>query len=230
MTELRAGLRWGVGLLVAVALLGMPDGARGQTLASSPTPRTFGTVSVVSHTVPAESFGPYDPVFGDSYGVAFNASRYCAIPNCILSAGVQLPAGAEVLFIEVDGCDTNGANNFQVRLVRAPFHNAAITVLATANSSGNPGCVFVTAPLGTPETIDNLDNQYVLRFESPVGDNSLAFQAVRIGYRSRSARRRRSPPSPTCRRAIRSSGSSRPSPPRGSPAAAAATTSARTPR
>lgn len=69
MTALGAGPR-GVGLLVAVALLGMPAGARGQTPASSPTPRTFGTVSVVSHTVPAESFGPYDLAFGDSYGVA----------------------------------------------------------------------------------------------------------------------------------------------------------------
>ena len=52
-----------------------------------------------------------------------------------------------------------------------------------ATSSGSGGCGFITASLATPETIDNLDSSYSLRFTSPVGNSTLRLQTVRIGYR-----------------------------------------------
>ena len=79
MTQLRTGLRWGLGLLVAVGLLGMPGGivaqpAPGGVMAPEATmppgeavpallppgaePRTFGTSSLVAHTIQAFAFHP----------------------------------------------------------------------------------------------------------------------------------------------------------------------------
>jgi len=61
MTQLRTGLRWGLGLLAAGGLLGMAGGAQGQALSDlptaapvvslSPTPRTFGTASATAHVI-----------------------------------------------------------------------------------------------------------------------------------------------------------------------------------
>jgi hypothetical protein len=52
MTQLRTGLRWGLGVLVAVGLLGMAGGARGQGLNPGSVglgtqPRTYGTAATI---------------------------------------------------------------------------------------------------------------------------------------------------------------------------------------
>jgi hypothetical protein len=98
---------------------------------------------------------------------------------------VLLPAGARVTTIEVNGCDTNAGNDFAVSLIRSPVQEGAGVVLATATSSGSPGCAFFSAALATPETIDNQNNSYWLEFVNlPPGtvDNTNRFQAVRVFY------------------------------------------------
>jgi hypothetical protein len=175
-----------LGTLSAVRAEAQAEADRMSGLVATPSvqsvaPRTFGTDSTISHTVPAVSFTAHDMSF-DTYD-STNSSRFCTVANCLLDAGVLLPAGALVTSIEVDGCD-NVTDNFQVVLRRASVHggtNPSVT-LATATSSGNPGCVFVSADLATPETIDNGNNLYRLSFTSPVVGESLNFQAVRIFY------------------------------------------------
>jgi hypothetical protein len=61
MRSLDTGLRWGLGVLVAVGLLGMAEEARAQDLSPGSVaepiePRTFGTSATVSHTLQAFAF------------------------------------------------------------------------------------------------------------------------------------------------------------------------------
>jgi hypothetical protein len=146
----------------------------------STVPRTFGA-SAVSYTVPSWLLVGDDLSFPDRYDT-LGVARFCIVPLCILETGVLLPAGALVTSIEVDGCDENAEANFSVSFSRAAANGGALDNLATALSSGNPGCVFTTADLATPETIDNRNNLYQVRFFSSVADASLRVQAVRIFY------------------------------------------------
>ena len=61
MQQLRTGLRWGVGVLVAVGLLGMPTGILANDGAVPPESRTFGTASPITHTIHAFAFMPEVP-------------------------------------------------------------------------------------------------------------------------------------------------------------------------
>src|SRR5262249_29612740 len=101
MTRLRTGLRWGLGLVVAVALLGIPGGARGQdalggtgsvpTVAVEPIDtRMFGTSSSVSHTVHAWEF---DSLVSQatSWADAGDGAR-TSLGN-VMVAGLRLPRG-----------------------------------------------------------------------------------------------------------------------------------------
>jgi S-layer homology domain len=155
--------------------------------AQSSEARTFGPTSEVSYTVPAFSFSEFE-LTNDNTSQAYNSdintgARFCTLINCRLLAPVQLPAGALVTRIEVDGCDTNPAFNFSVVLRRSQAHGGATTALTSADSAGVPGCVFVTGNLATPETIDNRNNTYFLDYiDGGTNDASLRFTAVRIFY------------------------------------------------
>jgi S-layer homology domain len=155
--------------------------------AQSSEPRTFGPTSAVSHTVPAFSFTEF-ALTNNNTSQAYNSdintgARFCTLINCRLLAPVQLPAGAHVTRIEVDGCDTNPGANFSVVLRRSQLHEGGTTQLASADSAGNPGCVFVIGDLATPETIDNRNNTYFLDYiDGGTNDASLRFTAVRIFY------------------------------------------------
>jgi hypothetical protein len=143
---------------------------------------TFGTAATVSHTVPAFLFTPNSYSYPDRYETTTTGARHCLGVDCVLSAAVQLPAGALVTSIEVDGCDTDGLANLRMKLKRGALHAGVATDLAEAVSSGAPGCGFITATLATPETIDNRNHTYWLEFFGITPGPTLQFQAVRIFY------------------------------------------------
>jgi hypothetical protein len=174
MTKVRGAVAV-LSVVAAVALLGMGSGVWGQEVDSQP--RTFGASTVI-YTVPAWMFVGNRST--DTYSSA-RATRSCAIADCQLGTSVLLPAGAVVTSIEVDGCDQDASGDFTVDFLRTAPHDVGLpTTLATATSSG--GCVYTTAILGTPETIDNRNNLYLLRFSSPVVGGDLRLVAVRLFY------------------------------------------------
>ena len=66
---------------------------------------------------------------------------------------------------------------------RAPVHEGPVETLATAGTSGTPGCGFVTTTLATPETIDNAANNYDFHVILGIADINTRLQAVRAIYR-----------------------------------------------
>jgi hypothetical protein len=148
----------------------------------STRPSTFGA-SQVAHAIQAHAFEAISVSNGQLHSNAFG-SRYCTDPSgCIVAAAVTLPAGAIIDSIVLDGCDDSAANDLQLNLVRAASGEGSSSVMATAGTTGTPGC----APLvGTPtaHAIDNLASFYRVEVGLPGGvGEPLRFQGVRVTYR-----------------------------------------------
>jgi hypothetical protein len=181
MTQLRTGLRWGLGLLVAVGLLGMPGAAPAQGL--SPRPRTFGTTSEIAHVLSAWDFN-----VANSQGQSVSLSgsyRVCVGGPCFFLAGVLLPAGALVTRVELDGCDNDPTQQLTFFLFRlaSPNTTGMGTNLSipgnTTGGAATPGCGVFSDDLISPETIDNEANTYQLHV---VANTAVFFTAVRVYY------------------------------------------------
>ena len=117
MTQLRTGLRWGLGLLVAVGLLGIAGGAHAQAEPVLTGPRTFGTSATTSHTLHAYGFTGFEASDAAAFRSSFLAARYCT-SICFPEAPLLLPAGAQVTAIELDGCDHAVGGDVGVDLFR----------------------------------------------------------------------------------------------------------------
>ena len=109
----------GLGLLLAVTLLGGPVVAEAQRFGGAPEEsvpgspsheaRTFGTTALVSHTIQAYAFTGFAAASSAAFDANGFKSRFCSVANCAFEAPVFLPAGALVTAIELEACDTNPA-------------------------------------------------------------------------------------------------------------------------
>jgi hypothetical protein len=148
-------------------------------------PRTFGIEDAIKHTVGGTQFGvEISSLDGHSVSGTATGSVQCQQANCHLVAPLNLPAGALLSAIEVDGCDTSATDTLALQLRSRPANEGgATTLLASATTSGAPGCVFVASALGTPVTIDNANNVYF--YHVTFGGNTTGvtrLQAVRAIY------------------------------------------------
>jgi hypothetical protein len=196
MTELRRGVRWGLGLLVAAGLLVMAGGAQGQDpsnlpgrggdshevqmVAPSPTGRTFGTATSTAHVVGAPEFDPVNGIAGWGYFGRAKTSDFTML------AGLRLPSGAVVTSIELEGCDESGSSQLQFSMARARSPSGTSTLVTPNGVTGIPeipGCGFFSvAPLPTssPLVIDNDDFTYQIQVTAPTSTTRVA--AVRVFY------------------------------------------------
>jgi hypothetical protein len=197
MTQLRTGLRWGLGLLVAVGLLGVADGAQGQepttqigTRAAGepagpipeipPGRRTFGIADEIVKTYDAWTFTGNitgNVIFNETTGGSFRDSP-------INTVGVDLPAGSQILRLELDACDTSNTGAVGIEFIRANTPpGTGLSLLTTANTGvvAMPGCqVFeVSFPAG-PFQVNNAQQHYFIRVFVA---GSVSFSAVRVFYR-----------------------------------------------
>jgi hypothetical protein len=182
MTQLRTGLRWGLGLLVAVGLVGMAGRAQAQDETLRAEPRTFGTSATTGHTLQAFAFTGFEAADISRMRSTGLAARFC-IADCVLEAPLLLPAGARVVAIELDGCDDSALGRVIANLFQTGRLESGLSSLATAATDllGFPGCVAVVN-LAVPHTIDNLNNAYFVQVQI-VGDSlDTRFQAVRVFY------------------------------------------------
>jgi hypothetical protein len=99
----------------------------------------------------------------------------------------DLPAGALITGIELDGCDTNATQHATAILFRkTPPPGVVFTVgsVGTSNAA-TPGCALFGGPDNLPGThvVDNVANVYFLRVELTGSNETTSFGAVRIYYR-----------------------------------------------
>ena len=174
------GSGWGqdLGVQVGVALVG----DRLPPLHISDE-RTYGTTSLVSHTLGAYAFtgnAASTPYFGN----ISPGSRYCEGSSCAFVAPVLLPAGARVTTVQLDACDDSNSGSVDVALFRIATPELGLTYLAlgTTGTSDALGCISGHAPLFAPETIDNVRNTYIIQVSTTTSDSTTRFAAVRVFY------------------------------------------------
>ena len=137
----------GLALLVAITLLG----ASSEALAHEPqaeavalaAARTFGTSSLVSHTLHASAFT--GATAADNAAIreaAADEDRYClGTDQCVLRAPVILPAGAMVRALELEACDTSGTGVIQAIFLRRPSGGGSFGYQASTGApTATPGC------------------------------------------------------------------------------------------
>jgi S-layer homology domain len=188
MTQLRMGL----GLLVAGGLLGVAGGAWGETspnllararevqvVAPSPTPRTFGPSSQTAHVIGASEF----ETINDTIGYSYILGHLRKSAGGSMFAWVRLPAGAVVESVELEGCDTNPAEQIGFALFRMASPNGAPEDVTTTGLTGDtPGCGLFSVtpfPVFSPLVIDNDSNTYFLQVTT---GSMTGFTAVRVYY------------------------------------------------
>jgi hypothetical protein len=102
----------------------------------------------------------------------------------------DLPAGALLTGLVLEGCDTNAAQHVSVLLFRraSPIGgNISIGGVNTGNPE-TPGCALFGDPdnlLVANHTVDNQGNSYFLRAEITGLDDTTSFGAARVYYRLR---------------------------------------------
>ena len=142
--------------------------------------RTYGSASSVL-TVPAASFMPlFSGVqWTNSSGYLWSTGSIGGAPD--FQTGVQLPAGALIQSMDVEGCDENGSSYLAVQLGSCAFENCTLVAEMDTDPAGTPGCqVFSTT--SKPEVVDNAHRAYILT--AFLGsDSTIRFGAVRIHYR-----------------------------------------------
>jgi len=146
-------------------------------------PQTYGTTALTYVTLSAWAFEPIDSSV--TYGTNVNPSSIYR-SNTTGSTGVvaplNLPAGAQVVQVELQACDTAASNDIQMHFRRQPRTGSAVT-MATAPTSGTPGCSTFLTTLATPHTIDNFNNAYFVEVVLEATDASTRLAAARIGYK-----------------------------------------------
>lgn len=162
------------GLMNGVA----PDDAEG-----TDEPQTYGTTAVTDVSLSAWAFAPYDS--GVTYGTNSNPHsiyRTNVTGQSAFVAPLHLPAGAQVVRIELQACDTAASNDIQMYFRRQARTGGAVT-MASAVTTATPGCGTFLTTLGAPHTVDNFNNTYFVEAILGATDASTRLAAARIGYR-----------------------------------------------
>ncbi len=190
MSQVRAIVTVGLGVLLVAAFLATPVAAQRPGLADTTGIETYGTAASVAHTIMAWEFdtlesGAITATVAAPMG-AGAALRYGdGTFGSNFVAGVRLPAGALVTSIEVEACDNSPTRNVSFGLVKQAAPAGMITFLTGGDTSGGmgvPGCGLFPATLTVPETIDNRNNIYFLFVATEAGDSSTRFAAARVFY------------------------------------------------
>lgn len=148
--------------------------------------RTFGVASVVSYTIGGYAF---DPANSASTYVATGGTgdRHFTSAGGFFLAPVNLPAGALISSIEIQGCDTSAAGELTATLFSNTTSGGGVQSIINHGSvstgvAAAPGCGFFAANFGTPPEVDNLSRTYFVQVTHGTTDGSNRFSAVRLFY------------------------------------------------
>ena len=153
--------------------------AVGATAFAQGATRTFGPAGSVI-TVPAASFTPlFSGVqWTNSSGYLWSTGSIGGAPD--FQTGVQLPAGALIQSLDVEGCDETSSGILAVQLLSCASENCTLVAQVFTDGAGTPGCqVFSTT--SNAEVVDNAHRAYIL-IAFLGQDSAIRFGAVRIHY------------------------------------------------
>jgi S-layer family protein len=190
-------------MVTLLTLLALPATAQDVHRASSAadnslsaSPETYGTSSRTYLALSAWNFVPINST--TTYQYTLNPfGIYAANPGATnaFHAGLQLPEGALVDYLEVIVCDTTATGHVGAWILKAnqtgPYTTLAAFPYATTDAEA-PGCVVRPLTLSTPPaggapfTVDNASNVYTFEVGFTEGfdaTSSLELIGARVGYK-----------------------------------------------
>jgi hypothetical protein len=193
---------WSGAAAVAAITLGMaaPSRAGEETIAGikaevlGPTEQAepnqdWGTTSASAMVIHGLGFQESDSSTTFSYNGATTHRFRTGGGFPYFDASVNLPNGAQMVGIELEGCDTNATQAVTLYLFRHGSPSGTNTGLGSVSTGGaaTPGCAFFGGPANLPPGlfVDNENNNYFVRAELGAADSTTSLGAVRVYYKLR---------------------------------------------
>ena len=142
--------------------------------------RTYGTTSTTVLSFNSSTFTPNDSSTTYTSSPA-NHGIYITGGHPFLFHGVDLPEGALVTEMDLDGCDNDSAGSITLFFRKCSLGGSCVDLaIAGTELAATPGCaIFQLSPLAV--TIDNLNNSYFVSVSTEGSDNA-AFFGVQLFY------------------------------------------------
>jgi hypothetical protein len=160
---------------IACVAAAMAIGTR--AAAQEPTTPAFGDSSLGVEVVDAWDMDPVDST--GEIGSIFNGNRY--ITNGAFLGVAHMPQGAEIVSIELDGCDTDTMGGIAANLRQADASGGATVAEVVTQVAATPGCGRFSAIPAAPQTVNNVAYRYIVTVSG--GNVQTTIGAVRVYYR-----------------------------------------------
>jgi S-layer homology domain len=153
------------------------------SLAAQPSTPAWGVDDLSTHVVTAWDMQVSLPSVEWAFDVN-SRHRYITAGSGSFVGVVHLPQGAQIVSMELEGCDESGSGS-----VSASFSRFQLTGLATFLGSvgtgfgATPGCVLTAIDLAAPVTIENNAYRYIVSGFTDNNDGTTTIGAVRFRYR-----------------------------------------------
>ncbi len=118
---------------------------------------------------------------GETWGFAAGDGRYRYMTNSgQWHAGVQVPRGARITTIELEGCDRSPTGNLFAILQRVDTGSSTQIGAVLTSAAFTGGCLRLAQDLAVPETVDG--SRYIVYAGNTSFDGETTLGAVRIFY------------------------------------------------
>ena len=155
-------------------------------------PPQWGTSALGVRTIHALSFQESDSTMAFSYASGSTSHRHRTAAGFFMwfdAALTDLPAGAEITGLELEGCDTSATQAATAILFYrdAPTGPTNSIGLVSSGAGATPGCAFFGGTANLPPFfhVDNRNKTYWVRVELGATDATTTFGAVRVFYKLR---------------------------------------------
>ena len=174
-----------VSLLGATSSLALDDPPPPTTADRNVGPRTYGTANRTILTVSAWDFVPrVSSAIMTEDATGSSRCMDAASPSFNLRAGLQLPNGAVLERISIEGCDFTSSDQLTMVVGLCPVpSNLCLTAAVTSGDAFDEGCDVFGVNLTTPIEIDNTNYTYYFEIQMPPGCSLATFRAARAYYR-----------------------------------------------
>jgi hypothetical protein len=172
-----------------IEIAGLRAEVIGPTLLDGPRTEPYGISTAAVRAIHGLGFQPSDSATTFTYSaVTTHRVHTGGLPWFDVDLA-DLPAGAELVGLELEGCDTNAAQHVGVYLFRRGSPTGGNTLVANVatTDAATPGCAFFGGPANLPagQIVNNATGSYFLRAELTATNDTTSLGAARIYYELR---------------------------------------------
>ncbi len=155
---------------------------------------TYGTTAISYYMIPGSSFFPWSNTGYDTDNFG-RGPRWTTSGGVDMTAPIHLPAGAKVIYMELDYYDNSASGRVFASLTTCPWTGVSCTYHPTTNAACQAGFICSTLAFASPNiglvsidlsgdnlVVDNFNNQFIALVEPTLQDGTEKVAGVIIGY------------------------------------------------